>query len=413
MLQRFRHIRATRHNVRAHFWQTAANYVQQGLGVAFGIILARLLDPADFGHFAFASATIGLFVLPAGWSLAPQIVSESAGNPLIVSDALRFSTKIVFARIVLVGIGSGWLFWKEGGLMGWLGVGIAVPLALAEFVAVLRASLEAQGQFKGNFFDSILTVVVTMGIAIPAALAGAGVWALVLPGFPLLLCQLWLFCKMTGLGLRPEHPASGKSYFHSGLALWISGTCEQALMRVDKFILGKFSTPDALGNYNRAFNYAPLSARILNSLLTNPTVTALARSPDSAAQKKLLLRTSAILAVGGLANFALWWWFADPIVPLLFGKQWREAIPVFQAMAPMGLVISFAYLPTTVLLVQRRYALLAWGRVFILLVFVAGTLAMAHYLDAVRMAWLFQVALVVQGIFFLLSAMMKNSNPSD
>ena len=82
-------------------------------------------------------------------------------------------------------------------------------------------------------------------------------------------------------------------------------------------------------------------------------------------------------------------------------------------MAPMGLVISFAYLPTTVLLVQRRYALLAWGRVFILLLFVAGTLAMAHYLDAVRMAWLFQAALVVQGIFFLLSAMMKNSNPSD
>lgn len=400
MIRGFRHLLATHHNLRAHFWQTLANNLQQGFGMVFGIILARLLSPSDFGHFAFATATIGLFLLPGGWSLAPQIVAEggSGNSHQIVSDSIRAAYKITIFRVILLIVGSAWLFWQEGVLIAEIALFCGFPMAMAEFVAIQRASLEARGNFKPNVWDAVLTMIISMGISIPAALLGAGAWALALPALPLFFCQLLLFQKLSGIKLRPFSPPSGRSYFSSGLALWISFICEQVMGRADKFFLGKYCLPDVLGNYNRAYNYSPLSARIFNSLLANPTVTALARASHQKARMQLVLRSGVLLAIAGIVNFVLLWFFADPLVPFLFGPQWREAIPVFQAMAPLGLAISFSHLPITFLLAQRRYVTLAIARICVVSSFIIACILRMDHLNAVFMAWLVQIMLFIQGV---------------
>jgi O-antigen/teichoic acid export membrane protein len=401
LIVRLRKVLAQRHNVRAHFWQTCANYTQQISGLVLGVLLARLLTPADFGEFAYAAAVVGLFLLPASWSLAPQVVSEAHENSHIVDDALWVSWRIIFARAALAVSACVFLGFSRNPASGFLGMLIAIPLVGGELVAILRASLEGAGVFKVNLYDALLATFTTTAIGLPAAWLGAGVWSLAAPVIPLFLIQVVLFTRCTGRKLKPQRPKSDRRYFRSGSALWIASLGEGILFKADKFLLGNLSSLTAVGDYNRAFNYAPLSARALNSLLTNPTVAALVRAGDNTGRRRLLTKSAGLLLAGGILNWILLWWFSAPVVPALFGPQWTSAIPVFEAMAPMSLAMSFAYLPTALALASRNYTTLAAARVVSLTAFLCAALWLGPLMTAVKMAWLLQCALGLQGILLI------------
>jgi PST family polysaccharide transporter len=414
MLSRLRDVLARRHNVRAHFWQTAANYFQQATGLVLGILLARLLTPEIFGEFAYIAAVVGLFLLPASWSLSPQIVAESRSHPLIVSDALWLSRKVLFWRMIAATLACVYIGWTAGSKGACVALIISIPLVAGETLAVLRALLEGHGQFKVNFLDSLLTAGLTATIALPAAWFGAGIWSLALPAVPLFLAQAWLFVWHTGCHpFRPTAPRSSRSYFKSGSALWISGICEGALLRLDKFLLGKFSTFESLGDYNRASNYAPLGARILNSLLTNPAVAALTHASGPEARRALIIKSGAMLLIGSFVNFAIFWWFSDPLVTWIFGPQWESAIPVFEAMATLSVAISIGYLPTAVAIAKRAYSHMAIVRAVTLVAFLAAALMLGSRMTAVSMAWLLQLTLVVQGLLLSLTLWLQPSFSSS
>jgi len=411
LLKHFRSMLARRHNVRAHFWQTCANYTQQFSGLLLSILLARLLTPEDFGAVAYVGAVLALFLLPASWSLSPQIVAEVRSHPEIVNDALFYSRIFLLPRLGLALSACVFLVWEKGWHAGAIGLLCLVPLVGGDFIAVMRAKMEGQGLFKANFFDSLLTAASTALISIPAAMVGAGAWALVIPAIPLFVGQIWLYSRMSQLRVVGAHSLTTRSYFRSGTALWMCGCGESALLRADKFMLGQATGMGAVGDYNRAYNFSPIAARALNSLLTNATVASLTRASDDFAQRLVLAKSAFLLLIAGSANFVFWWFFSDPLVPLLFGPQWKSAIPVFEAMAPLSLAISIAYLPTTFAMARRAYNILAATRVTTLALFVVTAFMLRGQMSAVLMAWLLQFVLVAQGalLFMFLMVLSRRS----
>lgn len=404
LLQHFRNMLARRHNVRAYFWQSCSSYIQQISGLVLSISLARLLAPEDFGQVAYVGAVLAIFLLPASWSLAPQIVAEMRSHPEIVSDALHYSRILFIPRSFLAATACAFLFATKGGEEALMGLVLSIPLVGHEFLGVIRSSMEGQGEFRLNFFDSLATATAAAFISLPAAWLGAGVWALVLPGLPLFAIQVVLFTRLSGIRLKPTLPRSGRDYFQSATKLWLAGASDTALLRADKFLLGRFTGMASLGDYNRAFNFSPVAARALNSFLAAPTISALTRSSQSEDKRTLIHKSSLLLAAAGITNFIVWWFFSNPLVPWIFGPQWTNAIPVFEAMAPLSLAMSFAYLPTTMAFAQRAYGRLAIIRATTLLAFLGAALWMGGQLSAVSMAWLLQATLVAQGLllFFVL-----------
>src|SRR4051794_14194935 len=101
-IARVLHILRARHTLRSHIWQSLANYIQQGFGLILGIILARLLTPADFGAFGIAAAIVLLALLPATWSLAPTLVADGGKTAQLYSSVASFTWNIIAARLVIV-----------------------------------------------------------------------------------------------------------------------------------------------------------------------------------------------------------------------------------------------------------------------------------------------------------------------
>jgi O-antigen/teichoic acid export membrane protein len=401
MFRRFREMLARRRNLRAHFWQSAANYSQQAFGLVLGVALARLLTPEIFGEFTYITAVMGVFLLPASWSLSSQIVAEIRVKRDIVTDALHFSRRIVAARFALFVAAVAFLWATRDTQAALLGVVIGLPLVGSEFVQVLRSAAEGARNFQINFYDSVIAGLGMAVLAIPAALFGLGVWALAVPAIPLFVIQLILFSKFTRQSLLPSTPPSGHSYARSAGALWIANVCEATFTKADKLFLGQFSTMSSLGDYNRASNYAPLAARAFNSLLSNAAVASYVHAPSLEARRSILWKSSLLLFVAGSLNFLAFRWLSEPLVPLIFGKQWTSAIPVFEALAPLSLCMAFALVPATLLLADHRYRALASCRVLALGAFLLAAFLWRRDLDAVTMAILFQAGLVLQG--FLLT----------
>src|SRR5437868_15377667 len=75
--ERLRTLLRSRHTLRSHIWQSFALYVERGFGLVFGVIMARILYPADFGAFGFAAASVYLALLPASWTLNPMLVADA------------------------------------------------------------------------------------------------------------------------------------------------------------------------------------------------------------------------------------------------------------------------------------------------------------------------------------------------
>src|SRR5437870_308078 len=105
-LPRFKRVLAnfqSRPTLRSHIWQSLANYTQQGFGLIFGIILARLLTPRDFGAYGFALATVFLALLPAMWTVAPTLVADAGRTPELHPIAAGFTWSITVVRFAIIG----------------------------------------------------------------------------------------------------------------------------------------------------------------------------------------------------------------------------------------------------------------------------------------------------------------------
>jgi O-antigen/teichoic acid export membrane protein len=392
----------SRHTLRSHIWQSLANYTQQGFGLIFGVVLARLLTPSDFGAYGLALSTVVLALLPAMWSLAPTLLADSGRTADLYQHVVRFTWSIVAVRLIIVCLLVSWFFAKDRQTTAWLCVLIGFTEAVRELNNVQKGLLEGAGRFEPNFLSVFVNVIFCVVVVIPICFVYRGPYILTLPPLGAILTDfaIYRFCTGRSVLVRPITTVPRK-FFHNGFLLWLNTASEIGLIRFDKWFVGRFRGDDALGHYSRAFGYAPLAFLALSSFATNPTVSGLARCETAHARLHLFRRTALILLAGGLLNWLIFFPFARQIILGVFGPQWESTIPIFRAFASLSLAYAIMYLPITAMLAQGRYRELAVVRACFLVGFVAILLIFRASASPVAVAWLFQLMMVIQGLLLL------------
>lgn len=395
----------TRHTLRSHVWQSLANYTQQGFGLIFGIVLARLLTPADFGAYGLALATVLLALLPAMWSLAPTLLADAGRTRGLYDTVAGFTWNIVAVRVAIIAFVVIWFLATGRQMTGWLCVLVGFTETFRELNNVQKGLLEGASRFEPNFVSVITNVIFCITIVLPLCFLHWGPYILTLPALGMVLTDFFIYryCAGRSVLVRPRW-AVPKEFFHKGFWLWLNAVADVGLARFDKWFVGRFRGDAALGHYSRAFGYAPLAFLALNSFATNPTVSGLARCTTAEARQRLFVRTAAILLGGGILNWLLFFAFCRQIVLWVFGPQWEATIPIFRVFASLSFAYAVAYLPVTVMLAEKRYRELAVVRATMFLVFALVVLVFRESVSATCIAWLVQIALVVQGLILLFLA---------
>ncbi len=315
------------------------------LRVGSVMVLARLLEPTDFGLIGMVTAFTGVLNLFRDFGLSAATVQHADVTEeqtstlfwinILVGAILTVST-VLLAHVVAA-------FYGETRLISVTCV-VAIGFLFNGAGVQHSALLQRQMRFTALALIDTVSLVVSTVIAIGGAMAGYGYWSLVAMTVSLPLTGtigLWLATRwVPGV---PQGLAGIRSMLRFGGTVTLNGLVIYIAFNLDKVLLGRFWGTQAIGIYGRAYQLIRIPTDSLNSTVGEVAFSALSRIQDDPARvRRYFLRGYSLvlaLTVFITVECAL---FADDVIFILLGPKWKDAAQIFRLLAPTILVFAIA-----------------------------------------------------------------------
>ena len=301
------------------------------------LVLARILSPSDYGIVGMAMAFTGVLITFRDFGLSSAAIQSDT-----VTDK-QIST----------------LFWVNlsiGALLGLAGAAVApavadfygrpelfpvtVCLALAFFINSAgvqhSALLQRQMRFTALSLIDISALIFGNAVAIAAAEAGYGYWSLVALAVATPLAATsgfwWVSAWIPG---PPCRRAGIRPMMRFGSTLTLNGLVAFIAYNAEKIMLGRAWGPHAIGVYGRAHQLLNLPTDSLNSAIGEVAFSALSRLQNEPLRLKNYFLKGFSLVLGlTLPITIMCALFADDLVLVLLGPQWKDSVEIVRLLAP-------------------------------------------------------------------------------
>ena len=318
----------------------AANFI---LRIGSLMVLARLLEPADFGLVGMVTAITGVFSLfkDAGLSMATvqraTITNEQISTLFWINmlvGALLGGLSLAIAPVLVA-------FYHEPKLF-WVTVALAAGFLFNAAGVQHSALLQREMRFITLAVIEIISLVVSIVVAIVMAASDFGYWALV--GMALTLPAVSTICVWLTTEWIPGMPhrkVGIRSMLQFGGTITLNGLVVYIAYNADKVLLGRFWGADALGIYGRAYQLINIPTENLNSALGPVVFSALSRLQDDPHRlKSYFLKGYSLTLAMTLPIIIACVLFTDDIISIVLGPQWEDAANIFRLLSPTILVFS-------------------------------------------------------------------------
>jgi O-antigen/teichoic acid export membrane protein len=297
------------------------------------VVLARLLVPAEFGMVAMVTAITGLASAFADLGLSEatiqrkEITHDQVSALFWINVAVGLGLMLVTAALAPVLS----RFYREPRL-----VDITLLLSVTFLIGGLRvqpdALLKRQMRFSSLAIRDVASYALAVPIAIAMALRGAGYWALVALPLMLNLTQMalsWLMVKWRpGLPRRDANVGSMVVFGGNVAASYLIFNLNR---NADNVLIGWYWGAAPLGLYSRAYNLLMLPVRQLSAPAASVAVPAFSKlQGDPERFARYYLRATSLIMWISAPLFGFLFVAAEPVIILILGARWREAVPVFQ-----------------------------------------------------------------------------------
>ena len=304
-----------------------------GISFLFGLVLARLLSPSDYGVIAMLNIfmAISQTFIDSGFSSA--LIRKPDRTETDNATAFYFNI-VVGVVCYLVLFGAAPLiarFYDEPILVPVTRV-IGLNLLLNSLCVVQQALLTVRIDFKTQAKISLTATILSGVIGIVLAYKGYGVWALVVQSVSAALFRmvlLWLLAQW-----RPQARFSKSSFrvlFSYGSKLLASGLLDTVYNNLYTIVIGKKFTSASLGVYARADHLAQFPAVNITGILQRVTFPVLSTIQTEDERLRVnyrkFLRLSAYVVFPLMMGLAA---VADPLIRWILTDKWEAAIPLLQ-----------------------------------------------------------------------------------
>jgi len=349
-----------RKTIRGGFAKLIGQAINFTVRFVFLMVVARLLDPADFGLVAMVTAVTGVYDLFSTGGLSSAAVQQATVTEEQISTLfwINMLIGVLLAFLCLLSAPLLAYFYHEPRLF-WvtivLAAGFIFTAAGAQHVAILQRHL----RYVAQTAIEALTVVVSAAVAIVLAVAGFGYWALVMSavvGPVVNTTALWAVVRWTP-GM-PRRNVGVRAMLHFGGTVTLNNLVVYIAYNSEKVLLGRFWGADALGLYGRANQLINIPTTQLNSAIGGVAFSALSRLQNDPIQFKNYFLKGYSLVIAMTAPITLFSAaFADDIILVVLGPKWTETAIIFRLLTPTVLIFGIIN-PTAWLLLsmglQRR-----------------------------------------------------------
>lgn len=323
----------------------------------FGLILARLLQPEDYGLIG----VLAIFLL-----IIDQLIDGGFGSALLQQKEVKLTdyNSVFIINIVMAAL-LYFIFY------------FCAPF-IAEFykdqrlISIVRAMglvsvIKALGSTQGAYLNKCqhyaaqarvyyISLVSGMVVAVIFAFWGFSFWALIIKSLTttILLAIGWWY-------ISPWKPKieisliSLKKLFSFGSKLLVSSLVENSFRNIYSLIIGKLFSLQALGYYNRAQNFYDLPDQLIRQSLFGKIYPVFSYYQDDNEKlkfyyKKLLI----ILAFVIYPIYSILFFMAYPLIEVLLTDKWIFAAPLLQILCLQSFLSPFESINGNILYVKGK-----------------------------------------------------------
>lgn len=309
------------------------------IGVAYGVIAARVLGPVDFGVLVAIGAVIGTVSQIGNLGLPIAALKTAAASPE--------TTPALIANARLVGVATGTL--ALAALWGWgaflpatlgdlpqgllLVAGLALPLAFgsAQFQAISLGRQRVRHYNMVETFNRLMLLASALLVLFVFDLGLTGMVAATVVLAAVHWCAWHVLFGAEASRLAPDGALLRGMAGVSSRA-YVTGLLTFLVLRSDMLLINGILGAASVGIYGIAVQGADALLLLpgLAGLILFPRIAAREGDESAALTATVARHTTAFLAIVCAGTALAAWW----VVPLLFGEVYRGAVPALWMLLP-------------------------------------------------------------------------------
>lgn len=339
------HRQLDRKVLRGSAWTAAGYGTRQLLAFSSVLVLARLVAPKDFGLMALATPFL----------LALQYLQESGMSAALVhrrTEVERAAATLLVAA-PLIGLGLYAIVFFTAPLIASIfhAHALALVLRVIGLTVLLRsfgiapgALLERAMNFRARAYTDMAAATAQVAVAIPLAVAGAGVWALAGGYVGAQTTETIVYWLRTPF--RPD-PREASWHMFRELSRYSRFVGANNILNlfngtIDNLIVGRLLGLTRLAFYANAYRLALLPNSVIGYVVGRVMFSVYSSfQHDRKVVKRLYLENLQRIAIFSLPVALALTLAADPIIPALLGERWSPAVGPLRILGVYGLVTAF------------------------------------------------------------------------
>ncbi|MBR3711324.1 MAG: lipopolysaccharide biosynthesis protein [Bacteroidales bacterium] len=331
------------------FFQRAGSLI---IGFVTNMVLARLLEPEDFGCVAIILVFVSFADILVDSGLTSALIQKKDVSKQDISTV--FSTNLFISIILFATI-----FIAAPAIGRFVGVpNLAVYLRVESIAVLIRAFYCIQAAFlnKNLKFSSLAKIGITSAtisasISIAMAALGCGVWSLVAKNLILQLsiCLLYRHTSKVSYELG-FYKKNFKELFGFGWSVALTSFCDTFYSNIVSFLIGKRYSVKDLGYYNQANSLKQIPVYSISMVISQVLFPFMSKMQDDST--RVLNNTRRVLVATTFFTFPLLvylFFFAKPVIILLYSSKWVASAVYFQILCIGGLVNAIIHINRNVL----------------------------------------------------------------
>jgi PST family polysaccharide transporter len=306
-----------------------------------GIVLARLLTPADFGVYAVALVTLtgllslnelGVSLALVRWRGDPQAIAPTVTTIAVGASALLYVACWFGAPTFAQALGAP----GATDVVRLLCVSVLIDGLTSTPAQLLNRDFK-QGR---RLLADLSNLLVTTGLTVALAATHHGAWSLAVGQLVGNAMSALVLFHLASQWPRPGFDRKqAAALLRFGLPLAAASALMIAMLNIQYVITGSMLGAVALGLYLLAFNLSSWPVNMFSQVVRRVSLAAFSRvQEDRVRRQEVLTRMAALLAAATLPVCALLGLLALPAIVTVYGSTWRPAAAVLPFLAILAFV---------------------------------------------------------------------------
>jgi O-antigen/teichoic acid export membrane protein len=377
-------------------------------------ILARLLEPEDYGLMALVSVVLGFAMVFADMGVNSAFVQRQDVTQEQRSSLFWLNIGVAIALTLVVFFCSPFIagFFNDERLFP------VLQLASLTFVSIalgqqIKMNAEKELAFRPLVLIEMIAAIAGFFVAVVAALYGLGVYALVLGTLingAMVTILAWIILSR---GWRPMfrfRATDIRSFLGFGLALVSNNLINELNRSADLLVGGRALSVSSLGVYSLPRQMVYHVQGVVNPIITRVGFPLIASvQTDIPKVRYIYLQTLNMCASTNAPLYIGVAFFSPEIVQIFLGDDWLSAADILRLLAIWGFFRSTGNPLGSLLLGVGRADLALYWNLMLLLILFPALWAGAQY-GAMGLAWMLvgvSIAMFVPGWYFLVRPICK------